>query len=379
MRIASFLLAFLLLSLSGTAAVHAQTGMLAFTATLSLGSSGAQVTALQQLLNRDADTHVALSGPGAPGNESSYFGQRTKAAVIRFQEKYASEVLAPAGLARGSGYVGSYTRAKLNALSSGPPSSALAPGPTTAPAVPLAPAATPPGAAYAVPDAEKIDLYAGDKKIKAVHDRVIATINAAIASGSSATTTVPEIALRDVPSVAIGSLSPQSAASGERVIITGSGILANSVVYLGTGYRVRSLSRDLAGNVSFVVPPIPPARYDIAITAGGDVSNTVPFVVTDPKNPSVRVQSISPASVPYGGTLTISGSGFSPRGNAVVTTYATFADVSSADGKTLSVKLAPPDLQEAAKVGTGKAQVPMTLHVLNEYGFSDEKQFTMSL
>ena len=84
---------------------------------LSLGATGPQVMALQQMLNRDVDTRIATVGSGSPGQETSYFGSLTKSAVIRFQEKYTSEVLAPAGLVKGSGYVGSYTRAKLNAFS----------------------------------------------------------------------------------------------------------------------------------------------------------------------------------------------------------------------------------------------------------------------
>ena len=40
----------------------------------------------------------------------------TQAAVIRFQEKHASEILAPLGLERGTSYVGSMTRNKINSL-----------------------------------------------------------------------------------------------------------------------------------------------------------------------------------------------------------------------------------------------------------------------
>lgn len=51
---------------------------------------------------------MAASGVGSAGNESSYFGALTKAAVIKFQKKYS---ITPA-----VGYVGAITRAKLNSM-----------------------------------------------------------------------------------------------------------------------------------------------------------------------------------------------------------------------------------------------------------------------
>ncbi len=77
-----------------------------FDKNLGLGMSGDDVKALQEILISEG---VWESEVGATG----YFGSITKLAVIKYQEKYASEILEPLGLTKGTGFVGSSTRAHL--------------------------------------------------------------------------------------------------------------------------------------------------------------------------------------------------------------------------------------------------------------------------
>ncbi len=72
---------------------------------LTIGSKGEDVKKLQQLLNTDIETRIAPTGAGSPGNETTYFGPATKAAVIKYQKKY--------NISPTSGYVGPLTRGKL--------------------------------------------------------------------------------------------------------------------------------------------------------------------------------------------------------------------------------------------------------------------------
>ena len=82
-----------------------------FTRGLTTGSRGDDVKCLQTLLNQSSDTQVASLGAGSSGNETSYLGLLTVAAIEKFQLKYG--VVADAS-DPGYGYVGPKTRAKLN-------------------------------------------------------------------------------------------------------------------------------------------------------------------------------------------------------------------------------------------------------------------------
>jgi ABC-type transport system substrate-binding protein len=80
-----------------------------FKSNLSLGSKGKEVEELQKCLARDPEVYPE-------GEISGYFGNKTKEAVIRFQEKYRKEILEPSGLEKGTGQVKGKTREKLNQI-----------------------------------------------------------------------------------------------------------------------------------------------------------------------------------------------------------------------------------------------------------------------
>lgn len=80
-----------------------------FKSNLSFGSQNIEVKKLQECLAKDKSVYPE-------GEINGYFGEKTKAAVIRFQEKYAAEILAPSGLKKGTGDVKSATRKKLNEI-----------------------------------------------------------------------------------------------------------------------------------------------------------------------------------------------------------------------------------------------------------------------
>ena len=81
-----------------------------FTRSLFNGISGEDVKCLQRYLNSSGFT-LALTGPGSPGSETSYFGSITEAGVIRWQ---AANNVSPA-----IGYFGPISRTKYIELAGG--------------------------------------------------------------------------------------------------------------------------------------------------------------------------------------------------------------------------------------------------------------------
>jgi peptidoglycan hydrolase-like protein with peptidoglycan-binding domain len=84
--------------------VAAGAGSTSYSRNLTLKSSGSDVQALQIFLNNHG-YKISLSGPGSPGNETTYFGPLLQQALANFQ---TAEGISPA-----SGYFGPVTRARI--------------------------------------------------------------------------------------------------------------------------------------------------------------------------------------------------------------------------------------------------------------------------
>ncbi|MFA7193917.1 MAG: Ig-like domain-containing protein [Candidatus Paceibacterota bacterium] len=83
--------------------------------TLRAGSQGEDVRSLQKFLNC-AGFLLASTGAGSVGSETSLFSTRTYNALVKFQEEYSVDILAPLGLTKGTGIFGELSRSKAQSF-----------------------------------------------------------------------------------------------------------------------------------------------------------------------------------------------------------------------------------------------------------------------
>jgi len=291
-----------------------------FAKNLSVGNKNNDVKEIQKILNNAIDTQVVSRGPGSKGNETDFFGPLTKAAIIKFQEKYAKEILAPLNLKRGTGFVGETTRAKLNSLAlssniatvktarkdtgESTPSALV---PTNVPTAPPPPIKTKNPAINSAKNPPK-DISADDL-------------------------------LSSIKELTLAYPSQYTGNYGEEITLYGSGFTANdNALHFNDNYSISKISSLDKTKMTFAIPSyIPYGKYDISVSnKGGRTQNKVLFIITDPSGVQPKISKLAPISAEsFNQEITVYGSGFDKEDNEIRSGYGIISGLPSADGNTL--------------------------------------------
>lgn len=322
-----------------------------FNKNLKLGDTGEDVFELQKVLNSDISTVVSLDGPGSKGNETYYFGEKTRLAVVAFQNKYASEILTPNGLFYGTGFVGVSTRAKLNSIdmasmsdtsgaSAGPGASVTASS-LSLPTFTSIPAQTTTQAPFDPSTFTPFNFFSDtDDKVQ------------------------------------VAFLSIDYGKHGSLLEITGNNFsLTDNKIHFGA-HVVSGVSAESKNKIKFIIPDsIPVGIYKVEVqNQSGKSENNAYFVVASDGATLPKINNVSPTSLSLGDEVVVTGENFTTTGNMVRTNLGVFENISSSDGKTLKFDVEAPDDLDIAKLFEidENFEMPVFMYVVNTNGVSDK-------
>ncbi len=318
------------------------------TRNLGVGASGQDVKQLQQLLNANPATRVSETGIGSRGQETTYFGTKTKLAVIKFQNLFKAEVLTPAGLAGGTGYVGLYSRAKLLALCI----AAYSKAPSLSPVTPVAEPVLPP-----IPAQSSTSVQSGAPPI----DFGVTTFTS--------------------PTPLIMYPSSYAAPRGTKITLYALGLATTgNTVHLGSSVIEKTLV-DSWGMLTFTIPPdAPRGIQNLFVSSSKGNTNSSFLIVTDPAVSSPKILTFSPKEGPLGSVVTVTGEGFTFTGNEAVGGQGVQSPIASSDGKTIqfTVNATIPGLNFTANDLPSSMRVPIWFYLRNENGLTESIIFTVT-
>ena len=295
---------------------------------LKLGDLNSDVLELQKILNSDDSTAIAISGLGSKGNETNYFGNLTKQAIIRFQEKYSNDILVPNGLSKGTGFVGLSTRKKIGSIS-----------------------------ATNIP---------GSSDLKNSHP-VSSKDKSSIVSGVvSPEFLFGKLAFKDV---IIKNISAFEVKVGDKINIIAGGVLNENNLHIGDAY-----SKEISSNsnsIEMTVPNIPNGIYQVWIENknGSSKTKSPQYIKISNQSKSSPVISRSyPQDASVDSIITLEGSGFDQQNNTIYSTLGILNGVPSKDGKILfSIKDFPEIKKNLYKDFQGGGVVTYSVKSSNGY------------
>jgi peptidoglycan hydrolase-like protein with peptidoglycan-binding domain len=339
--------------------------------TLKLGSVGDDVRALQVFLNANSNTRVAETGPGSAGRETTVFGKATRAAVIKFQELRREEILAPAGLSRGTGVVGQMTRAVLRKEcasdigSSRASSSSLIQ--TSKNTSAHSSAGTP---ASAVPLLSPILPDSSQGEPRSTTGTFAPTVVTNPWMGAAQTQGAPFILMTN----------DQVVSRGKTLTLYGTGFTNQTpnTVRIGN-YTISNVGVDQNGLITIRIPSDAPlGRQYLSVTNANGSSNTDVFIVIPTPGVQGPVAKFgSPGRGKVGTTVTVYGSGFSKTWNDIHFPTAIVRGVKSADGTTLTFTVPAPEVDMTSEELAAAPDISSTYYIINDYGISDGVPFTV--
>src|SRR3989344_3060370 len=237
-----------------------------FTQNLTIGNTGTQVMAVQKFLNSIDGTQLATTGAGSPGNETSYFGSISRAAVSKFQQKY--------GITPTAGYWGPISRAKANSLCTT----------TTPPVVKI-----PPGGGVVTPTGPGITIAAAAQPANS------------LAPKSAARVPVTSFTLTNNTSsaVTVNGITIQRTGLAQDAVFSGLVLIDQNGLQVGTSKTLNSNHQAIVGD-TFTLNAGESKTYTVAGNMAADQTSYSGQVV------SVSVIGVN-TSVPVTGSLPITG------------------------------------------------------------------------